>query len=114
MQPAATLWYHPHLMGKTEEQVLRGLVGLFILDDTNPVGAALPHTYGVDDIPLILQDEQFGANGQLNIGGWRWRRAWGSWGSWAQQYANPGQWRNHTDSDHQPDPVALSASECFQ
>jgi FtsP/CotA-like multicopper oxidase with cupredoxin domain len=69
MQPAATLWYHPHMMGQTREQVLRGLVGLFILDDNNPAGAALPHTYGVDDIPLILQAETFGASGQLVLGG---------------------------------------------
>jgi FtsP/CotA-like multicopper oxidase with cupredoxin domain len=69
MQPAATLWYHPHMMGQTREQVLRGLVGLFIIDDNNPAGAALPHTYGVDDIPLILQDESFAADGRLLIGG---------------------------------------------
>ncbi|HEX6033769.1 MAG TPA: multicopper oxidase domain-containing protein, partial [Anaerolineales bacterium] len=27
---AATLWYHPHLMGKTGEQVYRGLAGFFL------------------------------------------------------------------------------------
>ncbi|MBM7093806.1 multicopper oxidase domain-containing protein, partial [Streptomyces sp. S12] len=32
-QPAATLWYHPHPHGKTEEHVRRGLAGLFLLDD---------------------------------------------------------------------------------
>lgn len=69
MQPAATLWYHPHMMGQTREQVLRGLVGLFIIDDANPSGVALPHTYGVDDIPLILQDQSFASDGQLLVGG---------------------------------------------
>ena len=54
-QEAATLWYHPHLMGRTREQVTRGAVGLFILDDDEPAQTALPHDYGVDDIPLILQ-----------------------------------------------------------
>src|SRR5699024_9884147 len=30
-QPAATLWYHPHPHGKTEEQVLKGLAGLVLV-----------------------------------------------------------------------------------
>ena len=68
-QPAATLWYHPHLMGATREQVMRGLAGMFILDDADPVHALLPHTYGVDDLPLILQDAVIGAGGGLNLGG---------------------------------------------
>ena len=46
-QPAATLWYHPHMMGQTLRQVSMGLVGMFLLDDTNPVQNSLPHTYGV-------------------------------------------------------------------
>ena len=75
MQPSATPWYHPHMMGQTLRQVSMGLVGMFILDDTNPVQNSLPHTYGVDDIPLIFQDESFGTNGQLvfNNGGGRRR-----------------------------------------
>ena len=40
-------------------------MGMFLLDDTNPVQNTLPHTYGVDDIPLIFQDHTFGADGQL-------------------------------------------------
>jgi FtsP/CotA-like multicopper oxidase with cupredoxin domain len=55
-QQAATLWYHPHLMGQTLAQVSQGAVGMFILDDANPAQRALPHDYGVDDIPLILQE----------------------------------------------------------
>jgi FtsP/CotA-like multicopper oxidase with cupredoxin domain len=46
-----------------------GLVGLFILDDTNPAHDDLPHGYGVDDIPLILQAQTFGADGQLVLNG---------------------------------------------
>src|SRR4051812_1402346 len=53
------------MMGQTLRQVSMGLVGLFLLDDTNPVQNSLPHTYGVDDIPLIFQDQTFGADGQL-------------------------------------------------
>jgi bilirubin oxidase len=63
-QPAATLWYHPHPHGKTEGQVTRGLAGLFYLDDdTNP---ELPHRYGIDDIPVILQDRSFDARGRFS------------------------------------------------
>lgn len=69
MQPAATLWYHPHTMGRTREQVLRGLAGMFIIDDNNPVAASLPNTYGVDDFPLILQDLSLSQSGQINTGG---------------------------------------------
>ena len=62
---AASLWYHPHLMGKTGEQVYRGLGGMFIIDDERSDALALPKEYGVDDIPLIVQDKKFDANGQL-------------------------------------------------
>ena len=33
-QPAATLWYHPHPHGETEEQVARGLAGMFLVQTT--------------------------------------------------------------------------------
>jgi FtsP/CotA-like multicopper oxidase with cupredoxin domain len=68
-QPAATLWYHPHPMGQTRQQVGMGLVGLFILDDTEPAHDDLPHTYGTDDLPLILQAQTFAANGDLVLNG---------------------------------------------
>lgn len=55
-QPAATLWYHPHPHGATEHQVYQGLAGLFLLDDEHSSTAALPQEYGVDDIPVIVQD----------------------------------------------------------
>ena len=63
IQPAATLWYHPHLKGKTAEHVYAGAAGMIIVDDDNPLAADLPSTYGVDDIPVILQDREFGADG---------------------------------------------------
>ncbi|NUT91975.1 MAG: multicopper oxidase domain-containing protein [Saccharothrix sp.] len=62
-QPAATTWYHPHPHGETAEHVYRGLAGMFIVDDEH--SAELPHTYGVDDVPLIVQDKVFDAEGQL-------------------------------------------------
>ena len=62
---AATLWYHPHTMGKTAEQVYRGLSGFFIIDDENSDSLALPREYGVDDIPLVVQDKLFDPDGQF-------------------------------------------------
>ncbi len=64
-QAAATLWYHPHPHGATEAHVLRGLAGMFILDDDASVSAALPHDYGVDDVPVIVQDRAFDGDGQF-------------------------------------------------
>lgn len=64
-QPAATLWYHPHPHGETERHVYRGLGGLFIIDDDDEAGLDLPRTYGVDDIPVIVQDKTFDADGRL-------------------------------------------------
>lgn len=58
-QPAATLWYHPHPHGATERHVRRGLAGLFILDDDKSRDLALPKRYGVDDLPVIVQDVRF-------------------------------------------------------
>ncbi|WP_020521311.1 multicopper oxidase family protein [Catelliglobosispora koreensis] len=63
-QPASTLWYHPHLHGETADHVYKGLAGMFILDGDTPKG--LPETYGVDDIPLIVQDKAFESNGKLD------------------------------------------------
>lgn len=63
-QPPATLWYHPHLHGATADHVQNGLAGLFLLDDpSSPVSRALPHTYGVDDVPVMLQDKNFSSDG---------------------------------------------------
>lgn len=64
-QPAATLWYHPHPHGETEIQVRRGLAGFFIVDDDVSGTTGLPSEYGVDDIPLALQDRFLDANGRI-------------------------------------------------
>ena len=63
-QPAATLWYHSHAHGRTGEQVYAGLAGLLIVSDDEERALGLPSEYGVDDLPLILQDRQF-ENGTL-------------------------------------------------
>lgn len=65
-QPASTLWYHPHPHGETEKHVYLGLAGMFILDDDDAsVAADLPSEYGVDDLPLIVQDKEFDSAGRL-------------------------------------------------
>ncbi|MEV0295349.1 multicopper oxidase domain-containing protein [Nocardia sp. NPDC050710] len=58
-QPAATLWYHPHPHGATESHVRRGLAGMFLLDDAIAESLSLPSNYGVDDLPVIVQDVKF-------------------------------------------------------
>jgi FtsP/CotA-like multicopper oxidase with cupredoxin domain len=58
-QKASTNWYHPHLMGKTAEHVYMGLAGFILIDDDESDALDLPKEYGVDDIPLVLQDKRF-------------------------------------------------------
>jgi FtsP/CotA-like multicopper oxidase with cupredoxin domain len=65
-QSAATLWYHPHLMGNTSDQVYFGLAGLIYIDDEVSDSLGLPAEYGVDDIPLIVQDRSFNSDGSLD------------------------------------------------
>lgn len=55
MDNAATYWYHPHLHGKTLDQVVKGAAGLIIVRDSIENALVLPRQYGVDDIPLICQ-----------------------------------------------------------
>jgi suppressor of ftsI len=64
-QPAATLWYHPHPHGETADQVAHGLAGMFIVRDAEESALALPRTYGVDDIPVIVQDARFSESGNF-------------------------------------------------
>jgi bilirubin oxidase len=59
---AATYWYHPHLHMESEKQITEGLGGLIIVRDATESALALPRTYGVDDIPLILTDRSFSAH----------------------------------------------------
>jgi len=65
-QKACTNWYHPHFMHKTSEHVYMGLAGFIIIDDNEQDGMNLPKEYGVDDIPLAIQDKRFDANGQID------------------------------------------------
>jgi blue copper oxidase len=64
-QPAATAWFHPHLHHDTARQVYMGLSGLIIIDDGSDARLGLPHTYGIDDLPIIIQDRSFDTDGSL-------------------------------------------------
>lgn len=64
-QPAATTWFHPHPHGDTARQTYMGLAGLIYVDDGSAEAFNLPRDYGVDDLPIILQDRIFGTDGQL-------------------------------------------------
>lgn len=63
-QPAATLFYHSHAHGLTAEQVYSGLAGMLIVTDEEEQGLGLPSSYGVDDLPVLIQDREF-ENGRL-------------------------------------------------
>ena len=58
-QAATTAWYHAHPHMRTGPQVYAGLAGLLIVTDAHERGLGLPSRYGVDDLPLVLQDKAF-------------------------------------------------------
>jgi blue copper oxidase len=64
-QPAATLWFHPHPHQDTARQIYMGLTGMIIVDDGTDARLGLPRTFGIDDLPLILQDRSFASDGSI-------------------------------------------------
>jgi len=71
---AGTYWYHPHPhpVGDkqrnpdgTSGQVFRGLAGMIIVRDEESERLDLPKQYGIDDIPLIIQDRSFNEDGSF-------------------------------------------------
>ncbi len=62
-QQAAPLWYHPHPHGTTGRHAYRGIAGFMWIDDDNSEALDLPKTYGVDDIPIVIQDRLFDDDG---------------------------------------------------
>lgn len=63
-QRAATLWYHDHAMGITRLNVYAGLAGMYILNDKQEQSLKLPS--GKYDVPLLIQDRSFHADGSLS------------------------------------------------
>jgi len=64
-QEAGTSWYHPHLMGTSAHHVHAGLAGMYLIEDENSQALDLPKEYGVNDIPLVVQDRSF-TDGKMN------------------------------------------------
>ncbi|GAA5200298.1 multicopper oxidase family protein [Rugosimonospora acidiphila] len=62
-QRAATLWYHDHRMGRTGLGVWRGLAGFHLVRDDE--SDALPLPRGQRDIPLMVTDRSFAADGSF-------------------------------------------------
>jgi len=64
---AGTYWYHPHLHHMTQSQLTYGAGGLIIIRDAEEAALALPRTYGIDDIPLVLTSRKFDGTNQFNL-----------------------------------------------
>ena len=62
-QDGRTLWYHDHAHEHTAENVYSGLAGLYLLRDT--LESTLPIPQGDYDVPLVIGDALFRADGNL-------------------------------------------------
>jgi bilirubin oxidase len=67
MNNAGTFWYHPHLHQKTMEQLNYGAGGFIIVRDSAEAALALPRTYGIDDIPLVLTSRSFSGSNAISL-----------------------------------------------
>jgi len=63
-QRAATLWYHDHRMDFTGPAVYRGLAGFHLIRDDEE--DALPLPRGERDVPLMITDRSFDADGAFS------------------------------------------------
>jgi spore coat protein A len=64
-QQAGALWYHDHALGFTRLNVGAGLAGFYFVRDANEDRLGLPS--GDYEIPLLIQDRNFTARGELFI-----------------------------------------------
>jgi spore coat protein A, manganese oxidase len=62
-QPATTLWYHDHAIGITRLNIYAGLAGFYLIRDPEEDHLRLPS--GPYEIPLMIQDRSFAADGSL-------------------------------------------------
>ena len=63
-QLPATLWYHDHALGITRLNVYLGLAGMYLLRDALEESLDLPS--GEHEVPLVIQDRSFRADGSLD------------------------------------------------
>ena len=68
LDKSATMWYHPHVMDDTYEQVQMGMAGMVYVEDPKDgqddpeltkLHDLLPHEYNVNDFPLVVQTKKF-------------------------------------------------------
>ncbi len=62
-EDARTLWYHDHGVHITAANAYMGLAALYILHDPQELSLPIPH--GAYDVPFVLRDAMFEANGRL-------------------------------------------------
>lgn len=62
-----TYWYHTHAHDLTAKQAYNGLASFFLVedDDQRKLAKALDLKLGVTDLPVVIQDKQFDAQGKL-------------------------------------------------
>lgn len=62
-----TYWYHTHAHELTAKQAYNGLASFLLVDDEDQrkLAKALDLKLGVTDLPLVIQDKQFDAQGAL-------------------------------------------------
>ena len=64
-QRASTMWYHDHVHHREAEHTNNGLSGLYLISDAAEQRLGLPS--GRYDVPLILQDRFFNADGTMRL-----------------------------------------------
>jgi suppressor of ftsI/bilirubin oxidase len=67
---AGTYWYHPHPHHLAGKQAYLGLAGLLLVEDAEEIALQreLDLELGATDIPLLIQDKRFAADGSLTYG----------------------------------------------
>ncbi len=63
VQQAATLWYHDHSHGEVARTLYAGLAGFYLVSDEEEADLGLPR--GDYDLPLMIQDRSFNADGSF-------------------------------------------------
>ena len=64
-QRGSMFWYHSHAHRRSGPQVYQGLAGVIYVRDQASEALDLPNDYGVDDIPLVVQDRAFASDGSF-------------------------------------------------
>ncbi|HET6548656.1 MAG TPA: multicopper oxidase domain-containing protein, partial [Solirubrobacter sp.] len=63
VQRGATLWYHDHAHGQTAKTLFAGLAAFYVVEDPDEAELGLPQ--GEHDVPLMIQDRSFNADGSF-------------------------------------------------